>query len=221
MSVITSTLVSILAITGVAYAASIDATSKLGGNSGDDFEFNGTGRFNSVVIGKQAVGGVTFFNGTIVNSTTTDGNDNPVTFGDNVRIDGRVYRGATAGSADSQPFIVNDNLETEGSISANGNITQDSESEGVAKAWAHVSSDGSLIRGYNIESATKQATGTYNVEVPFDPAERVFSVTPSGSSDDTVAVRFAGVVNSATDNTVRVRTYQEDGTLADSVFLCL
>lgn len=56
MSVITSTLVSILAITGVAYAASIDATSKLGGNSGDDFEFDGTGRFNSVVIGKQAIG---------------------------------------------------------------------------------------------------------------------------------------------------------------------
>lgn len=116
LTVATSTLVSILAVSGVAYAASIDATSKLGGSSGDDFEFDGTGRFNSVVIGKQGVGGVTFFNGTMVNNTTTEGNDNPITIGDNVRIDGRVYRGETAGSEDSLPFIINDNLKVEGSI---------------------------------------------------------------------------------------------------------
>jgi hypothetical protein len=56
----------------------------------EDLTVNGTGRFNSVYIGKQDVGGVTFFNGTIVNSTTTGGVDNPVTFGDNVRIDGEI-----------------------------------------------------------------------------------------------------------------------------------
>ncbi|MFA5070273.1 MAG: hypothetical protein WC528_03245 [Patescibacteria group bacterium] len=71
---------------------------------------------NSLEVGLQGVGGVTFFNGTIVNSTTTSGADNPVAFGDNVRIDGRIYRGATPGTSDTMPFIINDNLEVAGSL---------------------------------------------------------------------------------------------------------
>jgi len=73
--------------------------------------------YDSLTVGKQGTGGVTYFNGTIANITTgTGGADNPVTFGDNVRIDGRVYRGATAGTTDSSPFIVNDNMEVAGSL---------------------------------------------------------------------------------------------------------
>lgn len=65
----------------------------------EELVVNHTGRFNSVYIGKQGVGGVTFFNGTIVNSTTgTGGSNNPVTFGDDVRIDGQIYRTEVGGS---------------------------------------------------------------------------------------------------------------------------
>ncbi|MBU0598453.1 hypothetical protein KKF61_05725 [Patescibacteria group bacterium] len=72
---------------------------------------------NSLKVGQQGAGGVTYFNGTIVNETTgDDGANNPVTFGDNVRIDGRIYRGATAGTTDSLSLIVNDNMEVEGSL---------------------------------------------------------------------------------------------------------
>ena len=69
-------------------------------------------------VGAQGVGGVTFFNGTIINTTTDadTGADMPVTFGDNVRIDGRVFRGASAGTDDDLPFIVNDNMEITGSL---------------------------------------------------------------------------------------------------------
>jgi hypothetical protein len=67
-------------------------------------------------VGSQGVGGVTYFNGTIINSTTTNGVDNPVTFGDNVRIDGRVYRGATPGPGDTMAFIVNDDMEIKGNL---------------------------------------------------------------------------------------------------------
>lgn len=104
-SVGTSVLVSTFILAGVAVAATPSAI---------------PGVFDSLTVGKQGVGGVTFFNGTIVNSTTENGNDNPVTFGDNVRIDGRVYRGATSGSGDSQPFIVNDDAEVVGSLSVSG-----------------------------------------------------------------------------------------------------
>ena len=44
-----------------------------------------------------------------------------MTFGDDMRIDGRVYRGATAGTSDSQPFIVNDNMEVAGTLTVGGN----------------------------------------------------------------------------------------------------
>ncbi|MFH1598529.1 MAG: hypothetical protein ABIB97_05725 [Patescibacteria group bacterium] len=95
--------VSLITCVGIVYAAS--------------FTGEGTVPFDSIRIGQQGVGGVTFFNGTIVNETTAAGDaDNPVTFGDNVRIDGRVFRGATAGTADTMPFIVNDNMEVTGSL---------------------------------------------------------------------------------------------------------
>jgi hypothetical protein len=64
----------------------------------EELVVNATGRFDSVYIGKQDKGGVTFFNGTIVNSTTgEDEANNPVTFGDNVRIDGELFRTEVGG----------------------------------------------------------------------------------------------------------------------------
>jgi hypothetical protein len=64
-----------------------------------------------VHIGGQGVGGVTFFNGTIVNATTDPdtGADQPVTFGDNVRIDGYMFRNAPGG-ADEMPLLSGDDF---------------------------------------------------------------------------------------------------------------
>ncbi|MFA6272329.1 MAG: hypothetical protein WC693_04480 [Patescibacteria group bacterium] len=110
-------VVSTLVTAGIVYAATTrNITATLGGVSGDTFDLDGTMMTDSLKVGAQGVGGVTFFNGTIINNTTTSGADNPVTFGDNVRIDGRVYRGAIAGTSDSMPFIVNDNLQVAGSL---------------------------------------------------------------------------------------------------------
>ena len=110
--------ISVLISVSVVYAASThNVTSNLGGVSGDFFDLDGTMIFDSIKVGAQGVGGVTFFNGTIINNTTTAGADNPVTFGDNVRIDGRIYRGATAGTTDTLPVQVNDNMEVAGSLS--------------------------------------------------------------------------------------------------------
>ena len=81
---------------------------------------NDTLQVSSLRVGLQGIGGVTFFNGTIVNETTTDGADNPVTFGDNVRIDGRVYSGATPGITDTHTFKINDNVEIAGTLTVGG-----------------------------------------------------------------------------------------------------
>ena len=88
--IVRTLLVTVLAFagtTGVVWAASLhDVTAKLGGQSGDFFDLNGILLVDSLKVGSQGVGGVTFFNGTIVNSTTdSNNNDNPVAFGDNVR----------------------------------------------------------------------------------------------------------------------------------------
>jgi len=114
----------------------------------DELVVNNVARFDSVYIGQQDVGGVTYFNGTIVNQTeNADGSGIPVTFGDDVRVDGRIYRGATAGTSasDSMPVIVNDNMEVAGTLTvggfsgtgvistsdiASGAVTQTAESSG-------------------------------------------------------------------------------------------
>ncbi|MBU1074628.1 hypothetical protein KJ705_00940 [Patescibacteria group bacterium] len=74
----------------------------------------------TLTVGEQGVGGVTFFNGTIINATSTDGFENPITFGDDVRIDGRVYRGIIPGTSDDKPFVINDNVEIAGTLTVGG-----------------------------------------------------------------------------------------------------
>lgn len=117
ISIIATVIVSVLIGSGIVYAASLrNITATLGGAAGDYFNLNGILMVSTLKVGSQGLGGVTFFNGSIVNSTTTGGVDNPVTFADNVRIDGRIYRGATAGPGDTMPFIVNDDLEIKGNL---------------------------------------------------------------------------------------------------------
>ena len=85
------------------------------------FRGQGTFEVDALKVGNQGTGGVTAFNGTIINNTTgANGSDLPVTFGDNVRIDGRVYRGSTAGTSDDKPFIINDNAEIAGTLEVDG-----------------------------------------------------------------------------------------------------
>jgi hypothetical protein len=110
---------------GVVYAASLrNITSTLNGADGDTFQLDGTLTVKSLKIGQQSIGGVTFFNGTIVNNTTNAaGTDNPVTFGDNVRIDGAIHRGTTAGTGDSQPVKINDDARIYGNLSLDGSLT--------------------------------------------------------------------------------------------------
>lgn len=69
-----------------------------------------------IKIGDQSTGGVTYFNGTITNNTKTKGKDNPVTIGDNLRVDGEIWRGATSGPGDSKPVKINDDLKIYGDV---------------------------------------------------------------------------------------------------------
>lgn len=80
----------------------------------------------SLHVGSQGLGGATFFNGTITNNTTDDDGDGlPVTFGDDVRIDGAIQRGNNS-DADVWPVKVNDDLTVYGSIDADS-ITWDAK----------------------------------------------------------------------------------------------
>lgn len=187
-SLITSfvTVVSILITSGVVYAATThNVTSVLGGKSGDAFDLDGTMVVDSLKVGAQGVGGVTFFNGTIVNQTVTStGGDIPVTFGDNVRIDGRVYRGALAGVTDSQPFIVNDNMEVDGSLTAG------SLSTGVLTATS-LSGTG-IVSSANLASdavtSDKIADGTITTaDLAAGAATQGVEATPDAVSTNTTA----------------------------------
>lgn len=69
---------------------------------------------DALKVGKQGVGGVTYFNGTLINETTdAEGNGIPVTYGDDVRIDGGIWRGT---KLDTQPVMIYDELQVWGEI---------------------------------------------------------------------------------------------------------
>ena len=72
----------------------------------EDLTVNGVGRFTSIHIGQEGVGGVTYFNGTIVNV----GEHVPVTFGDDVRIDGQIWGGPNKGNINDQGLKFADTL---------------------------------------------------------------------------------------------------------------
>jgi hypothetical protein len=114
------------AVGGALLMAPTQAATNLGDAASLSLDNEFTGRVNqfpSIKIGKQGVGGVTFFNGTIINATTgSNGSGVPVTFGDDVRIDGELWRGAEAGTADSQPLKINDNVEVSGGINVSGDV---------------------------------------------------------------------------------------------------
>jgi hypothetical protein len=78
-----------------------------------------TAYFDSIHVGTLEEGGVTYFNGSIVNG----GENTPVTFGDDVRIDGMLWRGENSGIDDQMPLKVNDNLKVYGDLEVDKNIT--------------------------------------------------------------------------------------------------
>jgi hypothetical protein len=128
-TIVRSIFVSVAALTitgSVVWAASVrNITGRLGGNTGDFFDLDGTLLVDSIKVGAQGVGGVTFFNGTILNNTT-DANNNgiPVTFGDDVRIDGALWRGATAGpQGDTNYLKLNDDVRVYGNLTVDSGKT--------------------------------------------------------------------------------------------------
>lgn len=168
-----------------------------------------------VKIGGQDVGGVTQFNGTIINNTTTNGLGNPVTFGDDVRIDGKIWRGPTSGSEDNKPVQIEDGLTVGGSIS------QGRLDNGAVKALLTVNPSGGITR--SVENMTdwdvsftveRVKTGVYSVSLGHvDITERYIVVTPKG----TEAAPTSASVATTSNNGIYVYVSQ-GGTLADQGF---
>lgn len=102
-----SLVAGMLVITSVASAATADELQPATYTINEDLTVNGTGIFDSIKIGKQGEGGVTFFNGSIVNATTNNGANNPITLADNVRIDGILFRTEEGGD---NPLKIGDTL---------------------------------------------------------------------------------------------------------------
>ena len=97
----------------------INITPLLGGEEGDTFDLKSTLKVNSLKVGSPDIGGVTYLRGSIVNDTSTGSQDNPVTFGDNVRIDGSIYRGDTMGPGVGHPVYINDDARIFGNLTVN------------------------------------------------------------------------------------------------------
>lgn len=113
-SVVVSTVACLVLVTGAFAVTHSDIAARLGGLNGDLFDLDGGLKVNSLTVGDQGAGGVTFFNGTLINATTdANGKGNPVTIGDDVRVDGVLFNGATG-----KPVRVQDDLKVTGDVTA-------------------------------------------------------------------------------------------------------
>ncbi len=118
------TMVALFATAGIVQAALKDVTGKLGGKKGDVFDINGTLLVDSLKVGSQGVGGVTYLNGTVVNATTnTNNTNNPVKIGDNLRVDGTIFRGTTEGPGDGKEVKLNDDVRIFGNLTVDSGKT--------------------------------------------------------------------------------------------------
>ncbi len=180
----------VLAATSVGAATSLSDAASLSQNN----TFTGVvNQFPSIKIGSQGVGGVTFFNGTIINVTTDEGGlENPVTFGDDVRIDGRIMRGPWY---NEQPVWVADDMQVDGTIQ------QGRLDDGVMKAA--VTSDNAGTITQSVDNTADQslgmtvghsAAGIYTVAFESDVSDRYIQISPRGSS--TAPTAASGVVSS-------------------------
>jgi hypothetical protein len=144
----------------------------------ENVDVNGEIKTNSLRVGTPELGGVTYFNGTIINEGRT-----PVTFGDDVRIDGALFRGTTT---DNKPLKVNDNLKVSGNLNVdkdvtvtgnlkvNGNI--DVGDSYIASHWMHA--DGVFgIWVLRLPNRVGSPTSGYNCE-----PGNLFMDTTSGST---------------------------------------
>ncbi|MBU1119488.1 hypothetical protein KKH43_06425 [Patescibacteria group bacterium] len=180
-SVIATTLFATLFVAGAVYAGTITYN--------DELVVNNTARVKSLYVGEQGLGGVTFFNGTIVNATVdSDGNDNPVAFGDNVRIDGRVWRGEKAGGGDDMPFIVNDDAEIQGNLETSGNTKLTGDLD-VSGTFTSSSADSRYVQKTDmVESNLAIGAADFTIATPtFIPSYTIGNYLKNTDITETIA----------------------------------
>ncbi|MFC1721745.1 hypothetical protein ACFL0Z_02420 [Patescibacteria group bacterium] len=193
-----------------------------------------------ITIGEQGEGGVTFYNGTIVNNTTdSDGNENPVTVGDKMRIDSTIFRMEEGGTYPVQfgdsivPTINNTynigtstfkwkdlhlsgGLNVDGVSTLRGAVTQDRGDIGTAKAAATVAAAGTITRSVaNIIGSNPtftivhSGTGIYEINFGFKIDDRYIVVQPANAT----AADVEPLADVAKDNqTATVRIVDTDAT---------
>jgi len=190
LSIMGLALVGTLAVVGIASASPADTLQPATTITYDEEVIvNDTIRVDSAYVGNQDEGGVTFFNGTIVNSTTGDDDaNNPVTFGDDVRIDGEIYRTEKGGDNHlkmSDTVMPTTNNTYSLGTSSNrfkdgylaGSLTTDSLTTAGAITAGNITTSGSLTAGSIVTAGTVDG-----VDVSTIPSTYVSQSSPSWDS---------------------------------------
>ncbi len=200
-------------------------------------------QFKTIKIGQQTLGGVTYFEGTMANSTTDeDGNDNPITVGDDFRADGEMFRIQKGGddplkisdslrptNSNSYSLGTNDNkwkdLFMSGDATVNGNITQDRGDVGTVKAMVAVNSAGTIVRSAeNLDDANPSFTssrtgiGLFTVDFNFNVNDRYLMISPQGNA--TAPTSASGFITNNDTANVQISDMVAGG-LADQAFTIL
>ena len=151
----------------------------------DELQVLGVARVYSLRVGSQGHGGVTYFNGTIINETTDvdTGVEQPVTFGDDIRVDGQLWRGENSGAVTLNVSGINSSMITDGTIVA-GDIASNAVTSAKILNGTIMGSD--ISSSANLSVVTLTTTGSISVGGDVDGVDvsnenSVYYSTTSGS----------------------------------------
>lgn len=99
-------ILGLFALTGITHASTAEIIQPASIVYNENLTIHGQIQAASLQVGQEGIGGVTYFNGTIVNV----GENVPVTIGDDLRVDGLIWRGPSLGQADGQALKFGDSL---------------------------------------------------------------------------------------------------------------
>lgn len=191
MTVVVVVLSTFLSVGIVDAATGRNITKSLGGVAGEIFNLDGT-----LIVKSLNVLGVTHLNGTIVHS----GKDKPVTIGDDLRVEGVLFRGAVPGSSDNKPVVVNDGMRIKGNLAVEGDIKYDNAASGLSATTVEGAIDEMgvglselLLKKGEVAEGTLPTTTwkghRYSYGTAADPAlestEITLTFTPTGANNGT------------------------------------
>jgi len=179
----------------------------------EDLTVNNTVRVNSIHVGQEGTGGVTYFNGSVLNAGATT----PFTIADDVRIDGGIWRGASKGTSDDMPLKIYDTMAP--------GLNNANDLGSASLKWKDLYLAGTVttsgLQGTGIVSSGNIADGTVATADIADGAVISATIADGSITGDDIAADANLAVNEVNWNTAKTGyvSVSKSGCIGDNIYM--